>query len=451
MKSKISVLLIQPWIYDFAAYDFWIRPQGLLKLATMLKPVASNIDLIDCLDRTHPQMTNLLLKGKYKDKKDGRGNFFKTFIRKPKILSFVPRRYGRYGITKELFIKQLSTIQKPDLICISSGMTYWYPGIESVLSILNDYFPHSKIVLGGIYPTLIPQHAKKRKYIDEIFPGESLSPFYNYLNEKFPQITVNSNWKNFNPNTHLIPNYSLLRDASYAVIETSIGCPFHCKYCASNLIHNKLFQFNIKSIIEQLDFLSTKKQTKNIAFYDDALFYKPEIHIKPLLKTIIERKYPFHFHTPNGLFPNYIDSELADFMFKSNFKTIRLSLDTFSLKRANDKGNKKTHILDTAFKNLIKAGFINKNIEVYILIGLPEQNIPEIEEATEYVKSLHGTIRLAQFSPVPGTQDWKKAIDLKIIQRNSDPLFQNPTVYAYKNPYLSIKEYEQIKSNIYSQ
>jgi len=26
------ILLINPWIYDFAAYDLWVKPLGLLSL-----------------------------------------------------------------------------------------------------------------------------------------------------------------------------------------------------------------------------------------------------------------------------------------------------------------------------------------------------------------------------------------------------------------------------------
>jgi hypothetical protein len=32
-----KILLINPWIYDCAAYDFWIKPVGLLSLASLLR------------------------------------------------------------------------------------------------------------------------------------------------------------------------------------------------------------------------------------------------------------------------------------------------------------------------------------------------------------------------------------------------------------------------------
>ena len=31
------ILLVNPWIHDFAAYDFWAKPLGLLILAAVLR------------------------------------------------------------------------------------------------------------------------------------------------------------------------------------------------------------------------------------------------------------------------------------------------------------------------------------------------------------------------------------------------------------------------------
>jgi hypothetical protein len=52
-----NVLLINPWIYDFAAYDFWNKPIGLLALASLLRMNGANVFFLDCLDPYHPDMT----------------------------------------------------------------------------------------------------------------------------------------------------------------------------------------------------------------------------------------------------------------------------------------------------------------------------------------------------------------------------------------------------------
>jgi hypothetical protein len=39
-KDTPHILLINPWIEDFAAYDFWARPLGLLTIAGVLRKIS---------------------------------------------------------------------------------------------------------------------------------------------------------------------------------------------------------------------------------------------------------------------------------------------------------------------------------------------------------------------------------------------------------------------------
>ena len=40
MTDAPHILLVNPWIHDFAAYDFWAKPLGLLSLAAILRAQA---------------------------------------------------------------------------------------------------------------------------------------------------------------------------------------------------------------------------------------------------------------------------------------------------------------------------------------------------------------------------------------------------------------------------
>jgi hypothetical protein len=50
VKHSPNILLINPWITDFAAYNFWIKPLGLLYIASLLRKSGFRVTLIDCLD-----------------------------------------------------------------------------------------------------------------------------------------------------------------------------------------------------------------------------------------------------------------------------------------------------------------------------------------------------------------------------------------------------------------
>jgi hypothetical protein len=48
---------------------------------------------------------------------------------------------------------------RPDIILITTMMTYWYPGAFDAIATLKKVFPGVPIVLGGLYATLCPEHA----------------------------------------------------------------------------------------------------------------------------------------------------------------------------------------------------------------------------------------------------------------------------------------------------
>ena len=117
------MLLINPWIYDFTAYDFWSKPLGLLYIASILRKSGYLVDFIDCTDRYDKELLKLQNLSSPANKKNGSGSFFKTKVDKPAILEHIPRNYSRYGITEDIFCEKLKHAEKPDAILVTSIMT----------------------------------------------------------------------------------------------------------------------------------------------------------------------------------------------------------------------------------------------------------------------------------------------------------------------------------------
>ena len=155
MPDTPHILLINPWIDDFAAYDHWARPLGLFYIAAALRESGFNVSYVDCLDRFHPKMpkSDPSVRG-------GRGPYLKRAIKPPAGLTHIPRRYSRYGIRREWMDSDLQKIEQPDLILVTSMMAYWYPGVKATIHTLRKTFPKVPIWLGGIYATLCPEHAQ---------------------------------------------------------------------------------------------------------------------------------------------------------------------------------------------------------------------------------------------------------------------------------------------------
>ena len=57
--SKGRLLLINPWIYDFAAFNLWVEPIGLLSIGSIFRQHGYQLDFIDCLDRYNPDLLKL--------------------------------------------------------------------------------------------------------------------------------------------------------------------------------------------------------------------------------------------------------------------------------------------------------------------------------------------------------------------------------------------------------
>ena len=169
--EKKSILLFNPWIYDFAAYDFWFKPIGLLTIGAVLRRLGYNIHLVDCLDRFHPELINYLGR-KPESRSDYSGKFHRDSIEKPDVLQHIPRQFSRYGMPIDFVSQLLAAMEPPDVVLVTSFMTYWYVGVKDAIELLRRVFPKTKIILGGIYATLCSQHAHKILAPDFIIQGE---------------------------------------------------------------------------------------------------------------------------------------------------------------------------------------------------------------------------------------------------------------------------------------
>jgi radical SAM superfamily enzyme YgiQ (UPF0313 family) len=426
---KKVALLINPWIYDFKAFDFWSKPLGLLYLASILRTNKWEVYLVDCLDRNHPHLIKYSLKLPKGDEY-GRGKYLAETIERPEAYKNFQRRYKRYGMPPEIFIKILKELPKPSWIFITSLMSYWYLGVFSVIKYLKEIFPNTPIILGGIYATLCYEHAQKYSQADFILPGLAEKR----ISELFPEIPQ------YSFSELPFPAFDLYHKLDYVTILTSRGCIFNCNYCAVNYLTPKFIIRSLASVINELE-IYYERGVKNIVFYDDALLANP--NFSPLLNEIIKRKLIFNFHTPNGLHPRFITEKLAEKMYQANFKTIYLSLETVNHHLHvlyDQKVNKEE--FKQAVNYLIKCGFKPNQIHAYLLIGLPDFNYQSIKESIDFVLSLGVIPHLAEYSPIPYTKAFKDYFREELVE----PLFHNNIIFPLldsraKEDIIELKKY----------
>lgn len=444
-----NVLLINPWIYDFAAYDFWSKPLGLLYLAGSLRKNSINVQLIDCLNPLHPGMVeeNNIKKPRRKDA--GQGQYPKEIIPKPEPLQDIPRNYHRYGIAPRLLRQELLHCHRPDVILITTMMTYWYPGVFDVIRIVREIFPAVPLLLGGNYVTLCPDHALLSG-ADHILAGEGERHLPFIIEELLQQPTT------YLPDpTNLdslpYPAFDLLPHKEQVPIMTSRGCPFRCVYCASHLLNSGFRRRSPELVAEEITFWNQQFGISHFSFYDDAFLMNPEEMAIPLLDEIIRRKLSCQFHCPNGLHLRSIDEKISRLMFRSGFRTLRFGFETSDPDQQRRTGGKVTNEhLHRAIACLKKAGYETSDIGLYLLCGLPGQTAQEVEESIRFVLSCGARPILAEFSPIPGTGLWEQAVQTSPYDLVKEPLYHNNTLLPCRHESFTYNDYRKLKSMIKS-
>ncbi len=425
---KPRILLINPWIHDFAAFNLWARPLGLLKVAEYLSSFDADLLFVDCTDSFEPNAQGI---GKYQSE----------IIPKPGLLRALPRYYKRYGVTIQDFRSRLQTLLPFDIVLMTSIMTYWYPGVQETIRLVRKTAGSVPVVLGGIYPTLYPEHALKNAGMDRIHVGQVDQGIV----QLFQELGLVLNRRR-DPSPYYMLGLSSLRGS--APLLTSTGCPYRCSYCASRMLSPAYERRPVMDILEELKQLFALG-VRDFAFYDDALLYRSDAHIKPLLEEIIQSGLGLRLHAPNGMHARFIDPELAGLMKRAGFATIRLSLETIDPKRQEKTGGKVgTPDFEQAVRHLKQEGFAKEQIGAYLLYGLPDQDLEEVKKGVDLLKRLGVRIHLAEFSPIRGTASWTDLAQRGIIPDNLDPLLTNNTVFSYLYSGYDWNAVEQLKIEV---
>jgi len=417
----MKILFVNPPVYDFSAYDLWSKPLGFLKIIDLFLKNGYEIFYFDFMDRNHKFYQNL----KVKKNEYGCGSYYYEVIDKPEIYKDVPRRYKRFGLPVDIFLKYIEEIKKFDFVFITTGMTYWKLGVKEVIENIRKVYKDVPVILGGIYATFCYEDAKNLE-VDYVFKGKDIQKFLKEFSEKF---CINIK---FPENIQVY--WDVYKKLDYLVVKTSYGCPFSCWYCGIKEIEPEYKKREIENVANEVIKNVEKFKVRDIAFYDDALFFDFENHLFKIIEKITKNNKDLRFHTPNGVHPKFINKSVAEFLKEKNFKTLRLSLETIDEERRKESGFKVSFPeFENAVKNLVDAGFTKDEIGVYILAGLPSQNPYEVIKTIKILKNYPCKIKIAEYSPIPGTIDYEISKKLYPELPLENPLFQNNSIFPLWN------------------
>jgi radical SAM superfamily enzyme YgiQ (UPF0313 family) len=216
-------------------------------------------------------------------------------------------------------------IFKPDMVFVTSLFTYWSNYVKECVQYYRKIYPKTKITVGGIYASLMPEHCKEFTGCDEVFIG---------IHPQAEKCT---------------PAYDLV-DVNYQIIHSSRGCFRKCPFCGTWKIEPKVeFKKSIKNEI----------QSNKLVFYDNNLLRNP--YIKNILNEISSSKYndkAIICESQCGFDGRLLTLELAKLIKKARFINPRIAWDW---------GYKQHKEMKKQIDMLIKAGYNNKDIYIFML------------------------------------------------------------------------------------
>ncbi|HEX2959728.1 MAG TPA: B12-binding domain-containing radical SAM protein [Chitinispirillaceae bacterium] len=411
--KKTTALLINPLVCDFKLYDEWMHPVGLYLLYDFLEKSGISTHFFNFLDPGfHTQK-----------KKHGTGSFEYVEITKPDLYQSIKRKYKLYGRSAQSFITFLSTIPRPDIVCIGGTMTYWAPGIIETYKLIRQHLPETTILCGGIAAQLIPDYLAANmpccKIIGNIERLQSISvPDINFGNLPIDlsRLSMNS----------CLATYSSL---PHAPVLLSLGCPMRCSYCASGILQPNHQVRDIDIVISEVASIIEQRGTTDFAFYDDALLYQKESILFPFLERIGAPGKKVRFHTPNGLHVRYMDNCILDKMIHAGLETLRFGYESGqSQHHTAVSGKVNREQLAKKVSMALASGFSGRQIGVYVMGGLPRQTPEDLCEEMDFIHSLGVSAKPVFISPVPGTALFKDYA-ASFPEIKTDPLWHNDTFF----------------------
>jgi hypothetical protein len=221
--------------------------------------------------------------------------------------------------------------QVPDKIYVTSLFTYAWKPVHEAIAYYKKMFPQTMVVIGGIYATLMPEHAALSG-ADEV---------HHRLYEEAED---------------LLPDYSLVPEWQQSIIFSHRGCVNRCPYCAVPIMEPSVGQIHAKSIRHLV-----ARSHRKVVLWDNNVL--GTTNWRDLVAELKEIGLPVDFN--QGLDARRVTEEVGQEFKGLRIDPVRMAYDVPAERKA----------LQTAIPSLEIAGFKLRNMIVYVLYNF--QDSPE--------------------------------------------------------------------------
>lgn len=372
------VLLIQPPLQDFYTTPIRLYPLGLLSVASVLRTLGFEVEILDCLNPLRRKPLPLPEKFTY----------FRPYLKHPHFF----KRFQHFGLAVERVVARVGEL-RPDLVAINSSFAAYFNTVAELVLALKRKFG-IPVLVGGNQATCCPEEIKARvPEIDRVLGGpaesclpsflikEGLLPVESGLMESQPL-----DWKKLRPAHELLdPAPYRIGKKNYLSLQASRGCPQNCSFCNVHRVFGRRTEYRpVSSVLEEMRWNYRYRGIRLFNFEDDNLAFDRNWLVEFLEAVAADPGLEGSELTfMNGLGYDNLDEELLELMKRAGVRKLDLSWVSGNpaVRQQHHRPQKKD---EAEFFDLVREarrmGFF---VTVYLILGLPGQTREEIVATTE--------------------------------------------------------------------
>lgn len=326
-----------------------------------------------------------------------------------------------------------------DVLALSTLFVFNVRWVETAVQLSRQYHPGAKIILGGGYPTLFPEHALERHDIDDVVIGEGETTFLHLVNKynnvhdpefekKFPfagYATRDENREIIHvPATEFldmadlpIPAWDKLNIDKYfensgdrlLPIEGSRGCPYGCTYCCTYLSWGKKVRYKpVDNLIDEMRETRKKYNIDTLHFNDDNLGFR-KAWLMEFLNRAMDQNFDFKFSASNYSV-KHMDEEVIDLLVKvygpGQFVGLAVETGCPTMQKRINKNLNFDRVRDVV--KIMKEKKLH--VHLHWMVGFPNETIEQIHRTFALARELRAhSNQFLTVTPYPGTKLFKEA------------------------------------------
>jgi anaerobic magnesium-protoporphyrin IX monomethyl ester cyclase len=301
-----------------------------------------------------------------------------------------------------------------------SASTMNMTGASSIVTLIKEASSTIKTGMAGLHPSALPRRTMEEENIDFLIQGEGFFTFprlLDVLKNDDDNFSIPGLW--YKKEGHIIESAipELVKDLDsipmpawdmlpmekyrahnwhcfdhinerqpYAVLYTSLGCPFHCSFCCINALFGKnIIRYrSAEVVVKEVDFLVNTYGVKNIKLIDE-MFAMNEKRVDSICDPLIERGYDLNIWAYARV--NTVTPPMLEKMKRAGINWLAYGFESGNKRVMEDvtKGYKTEQVMDVVKMTRDQGIYICSNF----IFGLPEDDYDSMNDTLSLMMEIN--------------------------------------------------------------